>query len=233
MLDLPMAINDPLEVQILDEKGLVTCSSRVHDLAGGRIQLNWPTRSGVRVSVRKDQELVLLFTRPDGIYSGKAVVESASPNPTPLIVVRAIGGMERTQRREYYRVRVSLPVKMVGLENRSTGAHVNKASGLHIIARTIDISGGGLAIHKEFPIMPGTEFDIALTLEEDQPPLELTGRVVYSEPIRTFQGRQLYRVAMAFVDIQEAARRRIIRHIFKLQQMMTVRVSEGLSATES
>ncbi len=232
MLDLPLTINDPLELQILDEKGLVTCSSRVHDLVDGRIELNWPTRSGIRVAVCKDQELVLLFTRADGVYSGKAVVEAAAPSPTPLITVRAVGGMERTQRREYYRVRVSLPVKMVGLENSSTGAKANKASGLHIIGRTIDISGGGLAIHKEFPILPGTVFDIALTLEEDQPPLELKGRVVYSEPVRTFQGRQLYRVAMAFVDIQEAARRRIIRHIFKVQQMMSVRVSEGLSAVE-
>lgn len=233
MFDLPLAINDPLELQILDEKGLVTCSSRVHDLVDGRIQLSWPTRSGIRVPVHKDQELVLFFTRSDGIYSGKAVVDAAVPHPTPMIVVHAISGMERTQRREYFRVRVSLPVKLVGLESGSKGTQSNKTSGLHIIARTLDISGGGLSIHKEFPILPGTEFDIALTLEENEPPLELKGRVVYSEPIKTFKGRQLYRVAMAFVEIKEATRRLIIRHIFKLQQTMSARLSEGLSAIES
>ncbi len=232
MIDLPLSINDPLELQILDEKDRLSCASRVHDLVAGQIQLSWPTRSGVRVPVRKSQELALFFTRSDGIYNGRAIVEAVSPGPIPTITVSPLEGMERIQRREYFRVRISLPVKLAGATSPSDGLEANRASGLHLIGRTVDISGGGLSIHKEFPVLPGTEFKMWLTLEEKQPPLELVARVIYSEPIKTFQGRHLYRVAMAFVGISEAYRRLIIKHIFRVQQTNMLRLSESQQASE-
>ena len=231
MIDLPLSINDPVELQILDRGERINCASRVHDMVNGQIQLSWPTRSGIRVPIKETQELLLYFTRFDGIYTGKAVVESVSQSPVPTILVRAAGGMEKVQRREFFRVRTSLPIQLTGIESTPTGAQANKTSGMHLIARTVDISGGGLSIHKEFSIQLGTEFEIKLTLEPDQLPLELSATVVYSEPVKTFQGKQLYRVAMQFVDIGEGSRRRIVRHIFKLQQQMMLRLSDEKPAT--
>lgn len=226
MIDLPLSVNDPVELQVLHEGERINCASRVHDLVDGKIQLSWPTRSGIRVPIRKAQELLLYFTRADGIYTGQAVVESVSQAPVPTILVQAAGDLEKIQRREFYRVRASLPIKLTGLDSSSPNAQTKKTSGMHIISRTVDVSGGGLSINKEFPVLPGTVFEVELTLEETQPPLELITTVVYSEAVKTFKGRQLYRVAMKFVDISEASRRRIIRHIFKLQQQMMLRLSD-------
>jgi c-di-GMP-binding flagellar brake protein YcgR len=213
----PLTINDSLEVVFRQDGASTSCRSSVFDLAKGGYQLLWPTHDGVRFPVHNNQQVNLIYLRDDATYSIKGVVAELQNGPVPTIIFRPSGEVERIQRREYCRVRASLPVLLVeALSQKASGQ--GKLKGINITTRTVDISGSGLRIHVGFPIPRGTVFRVKLELEPGEPPVDLTARSVYSANLPPTNGRALYQVGIEFTAVSEPKRRKIVRQVFKIQQ---------------
>jgi c-di-GMP-binding flagellar brake protein YcgR len=227
----PLSINDSVEVLVQEGEKRTGCSSSVFDIVDGHFQLNWPTRDGIRIPVRKDQEVSLIYFRDDATYSIRGAVQSVQVQPVPTIRFRPLEDVERIQRREYCRVRASLPVLLVEALSRAA-AGPGAPKGINITTRTIDISGSGMRIHVDAPVPPGTVFRVKLGLEPDQPPVDLTARAVYSGSLPPANGRAMYRIGIEFTAVTEPKRRRIVRHVFKIQQATIAGTPEAPKTAE-
>ncbi len=210
-------INDPVEVIVHQNETRTSCTSSVFDLVDGNFRLNWPTKDGIRVPVRKNQVLNLVYAREDATYSLLGRADALETEPVPTILFRVEGPVERIQRRDYCRVRASLPVMLTEAISRG-GAAAGAPRGINITTRTIDISGSGLRIHVDSHIPPGTVFHVKLGLVQDEPALDLTARAVYTGRLPAVNGRQMYRIGLEFTAVPETKRRLIVRHVFRIQQ---------------
>lgn len=219
MSELPIKINDLVQVRILGEEPRSTYPSRVDDIIKDKMVLAWPTSSGVPIPIRNGQPVSLYFIREDAVYSFEAVIDESQREPIPKIALRQVGLIQRIQRRAYFRVRAMIPVQLTGIVKSKKSKKNDVDDTLHIVTSTVDISGAGMAIHHSAPLPTDTIFETRLTIDNERPPLRLLARVVHSEPlIGLVSERRVYHIAFFFVAITEAQRRQIVRRCFRIQQ---------------
>jgi c-di-GMP-binding flagellar brake protein YcgR len=111
-----------------------------------------------------------------------------------------------------------VPVQLTGVVRHRGSPSDGQEQSIQIVSHTIDLSGSGLSIHQSFSIPSETMLETRIWLDKDQPPIKLQARVVHCEPITAFRGRQIYRIALAFVEITEQQRHAIVRHVFAVQR---------------
>ncbi len=219
MGELPVKINDLVQVRILGEERGSAYPSRVDDIINERLILGWPTDLGVTIPIRIGEPVALYFIREDAIYSFEAIVEESQREPVPRIALRQAGQVQRIQRRAYFRVRAMIPVQLTGIVRTGKSDKEGAGSTVHIVTSTVDISGAGMAIHHSTPLPADTIFEARLSIDHDEAPLKLLVRVVHSEPAAGLaEGKQIYHIAFFFVTITESQRRKIVRRCFRIQQ---------------
>ena len=217
-MDQPVHVNDLVQVRLLDDERSPAFPSRVDDVELGGLVLNWPTDNGIRVPVRVDQRLALYFVREDAVYTFEARTLEIRLDPVPLLVVRPTGPVQRIQRREYYRVRASVPVQLSSIEGENAGPADASGRPRHVLTHTVDISGAGISVNQGFPVPAGVEFEAKLNLEKGQEALKLKCRVVHCEPFIDDRDRRMYHIALVFEEISEMQRRLLVRHVFEVQR---------------
>ena len=97
--------------------------------------------------------------------------------PVPVVVVEPVGSVTRTQRREFVRVRTSIPVELIGVPDPSQETKVV----LLIKTRTLDLSGGGFAVHHKDAVPAGTIFDTRFSLPGTPEEFHLHSKLVRCE----------------------------------------------------
>ena len=214
MNSVSLQINELLQVSFMDGESAQGYSSRVEDLDGAKICIAWPTENALRVSVRAGEELFLSFTRQDASYGLRAKVEKTVAEPLPLVVVEPIGSVTRTQRREYVRVRTSIPVEMVGVPDPSQESTVV----LLIKTRTLDLSGGGFAVYHKDALPSGTVFETKFSLPGTPDEFRVRARLVRCERREDEQRNRIHRLGLMFLDMPESTRSRIVRFVFGVQK---------------
>jgi c-di-GMP-binding flagellar brake protein YcgR len=210
-------INDLLQVKVLDDPNSLTYHSRIDDLVSGKVVMSWPTERGIRVPIHLKQELSLTFLREDAVYSFKVVVEDRNQQPIPQLRVRPLTIPERTQRRQFFRVRTALPVELTGTVPDGT-AGAGAGNVLHIVTTSYDLSGSGVSIRHGFSIPTGTLLQLKLTLPGEDAVVKALAKVVCSESIALGGDKIVHHVGMYFLSIAEAQRSRLVRHVFRVQQ---------------
>jgi c-di-GMP-binding flagellar brake protein YcgR len=214
MSDISPQVNELLQVSFMDGESAHGYSSRVEDLDGGKICIAWPTENGLRVSVRAGEEVFLSFTREDAAYGLRAKVEKTVAEPVPVVVVEPIGSVTRTQRREFVRVRTSIPVEMIGVPDPSQESTVV----LLIKTRTLDLSGGGFAVYYKDAVPSGTIFETKFSLPGIPEEFHLQAKLVRCERREDAQRNQIHRLGLMFLDMPESTRSRIVRFVFGVQK---------------
>ena len=214
MSDISPQVNELLQVSFMDGESAHGYSSRVEDLDGGKICIAWPTENGLRVSVRAGEEVFLSFTREDAAYGLRAKVEKTVAEPVPVVVVEPIGSVTRTQRREFVRVRTSIPVEMIGVPDPSQETTVV----LLIKTRTLDLSGGGFAVFYKDAVPSGTVFETKFSLPGMPEEFHLHAKLVRCERREDAQRNRIHRLGFMFLDMPESTRSRIVRFVFGVQK---------------
>ncbi len=218
-------VNELVQIQAVDEPNSRTYYSRVEDASGERINISWPTEAGVRIPFHKNEGLFLSFTRQDAVYGFQALVTETIPAPIPMLILRATGETQRIQRREYVRVTALLPVEMSAVVSTSLGSGGSEPKVLSIKTNTVNISGGGLAIHHKSLLPIGTIFQIRLSLPSSPEPVQLSVRVVRNESREDARKNRFFMVGMQFVSIPERLRMRMVRYVFDFQKAALARES--------
>jgi hypothetical protein len=143
--------------------------------------------------------LVLEYAGPRGRVRlrGTAIVE----NPAEPDVLRIEGprSVEVLQEREYVRIQSARPVVVYA------GADLQQVQ-----SYTVDLSGGGFLLAGPDTLKIGDEVKFQLTITQGVLPITGNGKVVRTDP----RGR----LAVAFEDISDLDRRRLVRFIFECQR---------------
>lgn len=216
MSDVLPQVNELLQISFLNGEAMHGYSSRVEDLDGAKICIAWPTENGLRVSVRAGEEVFLSFTREDAAYGMRAKVESTVNQPLPVVVVEPLGKVTRTQRRDFVRVKVSIPVELIGATDRANTDETPVV--LLIKARTVDMSGGGFSVYYKDAVALGTVFETRFSLPGIAEEFHIHSKLVRCERRSDAQGSRIHRLGLMFADMPESTRSRIVRFVFGIQK---------------
>jgi c-di-GMP-binding flagellar brake protein YcgR len=218
MDNVSVEINDLIQITRLSDEESSPYRSRVDDIVDGKLIIDWPSDAGIRMPIRKEQNVLVTFVRQDAVYSFEALVDECVGTPIPRVTLSPAGSTYRIQRRAFFRVRTSVPVQLTGAVEVSSASGEKKENVLHLVTHTVDLSGAGMAIYHKSTIPVGTVFDVKLTMEEGQAPLKLLARVVHTEALSRGSNIPIYHIGLYFLAVSEAQRTLIVRHCFRVQQ---------------
>jgi c-di-GMP-binding flagellar brake protein YcgR len=218
-------VNELVQIQAVDDPNSRTYHSRVEDASDERISISWPTEAGMRIPFHKKENLFLSFTRQDAVYGFHASVTETIQGPIPMLILHATGEIQRIQRREYVRVISLVPVELSAVMTTPSNSEDSQPNVLSIRTNTVNISGGGIAIHHKSPVPLGIIFQLALTLPGHHEPLQLSARVVRNEAREDVNKNRFFLVGLQFLSIPERLRSRIVRHVFDVQKAALARES--------
>jgi|SoiMethySBSTD1v2_1073268.scaffolds.fasta_scaffold1610989_1 c-di-GMP-binding flagellar brake protein YcgR len=217
MKNVAVEVNELLQISFPDQSSSRSFSSRVEDVEQDYINIAWPTDNGLRVPVRIDERLFVSFTREDAAYGFLAKVQRTQTEPVPVLVMEPIAAVERTQRRENVRVRVRLPVELIGSVEPADSESSHSSVVLLIKGNTFDFSGGGLGLlhHQLVPL--GSVLECRFSLPGNSEPFKIPVKVVRCAQELDAQRNRIFRVGLMFFGISERTRSRIIRYVFGIQ----------------
>ncbi len=212
-MQIPVTLNEILQVRIPDDPTPVTYYSRVVGTGNDVLAIAWPTDRGIRLIARPGDVLEFYFIR-DGIphiFSG--LVETAKTSPIPEMTIAPQDFARQIQRRQNCRIKCLLPIEIIYNDpddptNLSAPPLVN-----HTVSS--DLSAGGLSFRYAKRIPEGTLVSVRLHIPDNKEPIRTRCIVVYSD--YASEQRSLYRTALRFTDINEGERSRIVRYIYRLQ----------------
>ena len=163
-----------------------------------------PTLQGVPLHLADEEEVEVIFKRTNGILSFRAVqINRVNTDGLPLIHLRAVSPVERSQRRGDFRMEKVLQVRLT----YSDPAHPDDEP-ISISAHTVNISGGGCRLMPSHPIGHGTAVGLRIRLGDEV--VEVTGDVVRVEEAT---GRDRVPVVGIRFHESESGRARILQYI--------------------
>ncbi|MFO7294587.1 MAG: PilZ domain-containing protein [Clostridia bacterium] len=191
-----------------------TCFSMVQDVPqDDELLITMPTIKGEPVVLAIGQRVTVNFFRERGqFYFEAEVMDRQQTEAIQLIRLKRVSPIHRIQRRNFYRLKINLPVlfRLAEQGNQADGAN-------YIKAYTVDVSGGGMRLLTDEELKPGQQLECRLSIGEKDF-LELKGLVIRVGPC--VEGHYRFEAGIKFVDILESERDRLIRFIFQQQRRL-------------
>ena len=106
--------------------------------------------------------------------------------------------------------------RFVRLDTRLEMSFTEIPSGVKRKTVSKNLSGGGLCLVTEKDIAPGTQLQVAMTLPDQEQPVNFTAQVVWCEPYEVIGKTQRHRAAEVgakFVDISPKDYQAILQHV--------------------
>jgi c-di-GMP-binding flagellar brake protein YcgR len=177
-------------------------SSYILDVQGAELLVSGAPHESPGVGVPVE----VVVVQPRGMVGFSGVVTRREMGLLPGFWVGECHSFRRTQRRQYVRHAMQVPVRYGILVPGEDGAKLDLGS------KTVDISGGGLSLLVPEELPTATELGLELGLAPERP-LYATGRVIrcWNRPPTGWI------CAVQFDSIEERERDRLIRAIFQDQ----------------
>ena len=181
-----------------------SCYSMIQDMISqDELVITIPMVKGNQIILPLGQEVEIVFFRDEGQYIFKAKIEKRfKKENVDLLKLNRISSIKRIQRRNYYRLNITLPISIKLLTDKDKQSQNFKE---WLKTYTMDISGGGVRILLDRNIEKGS--------------LLLKGEVVRSQLIQQYPITK-YEIGISFVDITEYQRDQIIGFIFEEQRKL-------------
>ncbi len=181
--------------------------------AADELVIAQPTNTGIYLEMASD-EAEVLFHKDNGIFTFRVrQIERFLSGNVPMLRLRAVSPVKRSQRRNWYRLEKSLPVKL-SVKDEPT----DEGSGSFMIkARTINISGGGCRIAIRQPVDHDTKLECRITLSPDTE-LVLDGQVVWVEKRSGDDTTTL--IGVQFLDEDIGTQNMLTRYVTEEQRKM-------------
>ncbi|MBM7581401.1 c-di-GMP-binding flagellar brake protein YcgR [Caldicoprobacter guelmensis] len=194
-----------------DEKA---CFSMIQDVPqDDELWITMPMLKGEPVVLSIGQRVRINFFRERGkFYFDAEVIDRERTDTVHLIRLKQVSPIHRLQRRNFYRLKINLPVGFQVIKEGSDQGEVN-----YLKAYTADISGGGMRLLTDEKLEPGQQLKCRIPLGEKDF-LELKGLVVRVVPC--VERNYKFEVGVKFVDILEVEQDRLIGFIFQQQRRL-------------
>ncbi|TDT50593.1 c-di-GMP-binding flagellar brake protein YcgR [Fonticella tunisiensis] len=209
MDELNFKINQKLE--ILDNNIAYKCN--IQDIRDDSILINMPY-SGIKYYSMHTGSTLEFFicTERDVVKCKSIVVGRTSENNIHMAVLSKPVVIERVQRREYFRLPISMEAKYIILPEDNTYIDLQDVPSGYLKRMkktlTVDLSGGGVKIISKHNPKKGQKIVLSIHIPEE---LTIIGTVMRTE---YSQINRHYRIALKFESIEEKLRDKIIRFIF-------------------
>ncbi len=157
------------------------------------------------------------------VYELHASILDIDATPPALVLTLPVEA-RRTERRDFYRLNVSIEVRASWQDDPDDALHPARAARLHELpgARLLDISGGGALLRTRDRVPIDARLQLAFALDPEAPPIELQARV---RSLRQEERAHAYRINTEFEGIARRTQERIVRFIFQQQSLLSRRRS--------
>lgn len=233
-----MKINLRVEIEVPRGPYRGKYVSRIEDIFPDRFHVAMPMFRGYYVSIPRGTRVWVSYVKDKAVYYLETEVLERIPGPVPRLVLALPERVERVQRRRFVRFEAALPVAYQKLTEGQTsgltlpagasvslGAPTSQPStnqeGLvpePVLARTADISGGGIMLVAEEDIPVGTR--LALLISLPQAKIKAEGKVTRLVKTMEVRGKTNYFLGVEFTSISDWDQDRIIGYIFEEQRKM-------------
>lgn len=196
--------------------------SQVSDiLSEDRLEILMPMEKTRLLSLPVNSEHMIYFFTDGGIYkSSVIVVDVYKPDKYFVLLLELTAKLQKTQRREYYRLDCSIGINIRPLEEEEISAAARHDRYLKPDlpfkqAVAVDISGGGLRFVGEHVYKPGTLIycRYSLVIGEKKKDYSLMAKVLVSIEVENKPGTYEHRAE--YINIDTSEREEIIRFIFE------------------
>ncbi len=210
-----MHIGDKIEVIKLNGLGKIQNPyfSMVQDIPiDNEVIITLPIAAGRPISLTIGQKVQVIFFRETGQFYFVAKVTHRQRTETMhLIRLKQISPIHRLQRRNFYRLKIVLPLFFrVAKNNQEHKSPYSKGY-------TVDISGGGMRIITDKPLKPGMYLECRIPIKEEG---EITIKGLVKRVGKEVDKEYKFNVAIQFVGISENIRDKIIYFIFEEQRKL-------------
>jgi c-di-GMP-binding flagellar brake protein YcgR len=187
-------------------------STVVQDLpAPGKLVVARPTSRGVYLEFGDNGVGEVYFKQRNGILTFSVAEESRfTSKGVPMMTLRAVSEVKRSQRRSWFRLEKSLPVELSVKEEKDP-----ENPGLMIKARTLNISGGGCSIAIRQPVDSDTRLECRISLSPGMD-LMVDGQVVWVEK-QDGDGKASV-IGVQFVDEDSDTQKKLVQYVMAEQQ---------------
>ena len=187
-------------------------SSVVQDMpAPDTIIIAQPTSMGVYLNLAVSDKGEIFFKRKNGILTFLVVQEERFVSgDVPMLRMRAVSEVRRSQRRSWYRLEKSLPVQLSVKEENDA-----YSEGITIKARTINISGGGCRIAIKQPMDNDARLECRISFSPDMD-LVMDGQVVWVE--KQTGNEKTNVIGVQFMDEDAATQNKLVSYVTNEQR---------------
>ncbi|AEG15332.1 type IV pilus assembly PilZ [Desulfofundulus kuznetsovii DSM 6115] len=203
MLD-QLRINQKIQVAREGERDWY--ASTIQDIKGGELHIALPRLRGDVLVLTPGDNVKVRFFDENASFIFPARCLGRTIEAIPLYRLAPTGDCQRVQQRQHVRLKTLLEVHYAHPPEKNRRPRYKKAF-------TVDISGGGMLLAMDEPVLPGRELlvEFNLPLRTGARKMELRGRVVRLQE----REKSKYHVALEFVDITTAQQDLIMRYIFQ------------------
>ncbi len=223
---------DKIDIQYLHQNNGKTYKSSVFDMiSDNEIEITMPTDEGKMVLFQTGFEFQFYFYTAKGLFTCDAVVTGRHKKDNfYLLSVKIISGLKKYQRREYYRVNTLIDFAYYKIADEIAELETTEdlfeeiASPEYMehkmLARTKDISGGGVRFLANEPLETGSKILAVIRLTNDKLDhmFYLVGEVIESFATENMKDRWIVRAKWHFKNIKD--RDLIIRYVFEEDRMI-------------
>lgn len=209
-----VSVDDLLQVTVPDDPNSATYHSRVKDITEGQIIIAWPTHRRMRLPAKKNQRLSFSYLHNKIPYAFDGVVGERRDHPIPEVAIHSVGPVEKTQRRQNFRVKCLIPVEITGTPDAPAGDDPSKNI-LFIKTVTVDLSAGGIGVHLPKDSSEGTLVDIKLSLPDQEPAIKIRCRIAYTRQLP--ENVAMFHWGLQFLAISEREQARVRRYCQRQQ----------------
>jgi c-di-GMP-binding flagellar brake protein YcgR len=204
-----LAPRQPLDLRVVSDDGVHSLRTQMEyfDRASGRLRVGWPTDRLRLFPLMPGQLVVVEIARPgDALYTLEALIESATTEEPPSLVLRPDGPWQRVQRRRAARH----PVDM-----RPTSALLLRGSPVEPVpfsATISDLSAGGLRLSTATELHVGDQLELAFGTPSGGAELRLRVTVARASP-----AQDAWDIGCQFVEPSATEREQIVQFILAQQ----------------
>lgn len=200
-----LRINQKIQVALEGERDWY--ASTIQDIKAGELHIALPRLRGDVLVLSPGDNVKVRFSDENASFVFPARYVGRTAEKIPLYRLARTGEIQRVQQRRHVRLKTVLEVRYAHPVEKKRRPGYKKAC-------TVDISGGGMRLAVDEPVLPGKELllEFTLPLRAGARKMELRGRVVR---LFEMENSGSYHVALEFTGISRAQQDLIVRYIFQ------------------
>ncbi|MCL4424588.1 MAG: flagellar brake domain-containing protein [Firmicutes bacterium] len=209
-----LKVNLRVEIEVLRGSYRGKYPSQVEEILPDRFSVSMPIFRGYYVPIPRGTRIWVSYVKDRAVYYLETEVLERHSGTVPHLVLALPDKVERVQRRHFVRFEVSLPAAYQVLPEEGKAAQ----PGEPVVARTADISGGGLLLVTRENLSPGTRLALIISLPRVK--IKAEGKVARLVQTQERRGVTEYFLGVGFTTITDWDQDKIIGYIFEEQRKL-------------